>query len=155
MKLTAEGTSDPGGDSFDVRWWIYPEASTRRDAGGRTFPAEVKLSADKGLTTSLVAPVVTQAETVHVICEVKDAGHPALGSYRRAILRIQPSSDQEYRPMKSGTTLKTRTGDQAEPTSETAPIRKSSETGPRHKSKPTCCSPSRKDPNSHATRKRQ
>jgi hypothetical protein len=71
-----------------VRWWIYPEASTLRDA--RAFPAELKLSADKKLSTTLVAPAVKKAETVHVICEVKDSGQPALWSYRRAILLIQP-----------------------------------------------------------------
>jgi len=90
VELTAEGTSDPDGDTFEVRWWIYPEASTLRDARGRAFPAGVKPSADKGLSTTFVAPVVKRAETVHLICEVKDSGQPALWSYRRALLRIRP-----------------------------------------------------------------
>jgi hypothetical protein len=90
VQLTAEGTSDPDGDAFEVRWWIYPEASTLRDARGRTFPSDVKLSADKGLATTLVTPLVRKVETVHVICAAKDSGQPALWSYRRAILRLQP-----------------------------------------------------------------
>ena len=90
MKLTDEGTSDPDGDRFEVRWWIYPEASTLRDAWGRAFPADLKLSADKGSATTLVAPVVKKAETVHIICEVQDSGQPALWSYRRAIFRLKP-----------------------------------------------------------------
>ncbi|MBL9139449.1 MAG: DUF1593 domain-containing protein [Verrucomicrobiales bacterium] len=90
VRLTAEGTSDPDGDSVEVRWWIYPEASTLRDTKGRAFPEDVKLSGGTGLETSLVAPMVKKAETLHVICEVKDTGAPALWSYRRAILRIEP-----------------------------------------------------------------
>lgn len=90
VTLTAEGTSDPDGDSFEVRWWIYPEASSLRDARGNVFPADVKLSAEKGHTTTLIAPTVRKAETIHLICEVKDSGNPALWSYRRAILRLQP-----------------------------------------------------------------
>ncbi len=90
VKLTADGSGDPDGDGVEVRWWIYPEASTLRDARGRAFPADVKLSSEHGLSTTLMAPKVPAAATVHVICEVRDSGHPALWSYRRAILRLQP-----------------------------------------------------------------
>jgi hypothetical protein len=90
VTLTSEGTRDPDGDAFKVRWWIYSEASSLRDARGNVFPPDVKLGADQGPTTTLVAPKVGKAETVHVICEVNDAGTPALWSYRRAIVRVQP-----------------------------------------------------------------
>jgi hypothetical protein len=90
VTLTSEGTSDPDGDSLEVRWWIYAEASTLRDARGNLFPSDVKLGANQGPTTSLVAPRVKKNETLHIICEVKDSGHPALWSYRRAIVHIQP-----------------------------------------------------------------
>ena len=82
--------SDPDGNAFETRWWIYPEASSLRDARGQRFPPEVTLSRDRGPTTSLVAPEVQRPETVHVILEVQDAGTPPLWTYRRTVLAVQP-----------------------------------------------------------------
>lgn len=90
VTLSAEGTRDPDGDALEVRWWIYPEASTLRDARGRQFPPEVTLSSARGLTTSLTAPVVKQPATIHIILEVQDRGTPSLWTYRRAILHVHP-----------------------------------------------------------------
>jgi hypothetical protein len=90
VNLSAEGTRDPDDDAFEVRWWIYPEASSLRDARGRNFPEDITLSASAGLKTSLVAPAVKQPATIHVILEVEDRGTPSLFAYRRAILLIQP-----------------------------------------------------------------
>lgn len=90
VTLSAAGTSDPDGNAFETRWWIYPEASSLRDARGQRFPPEVTLSRDRGPTTSLVAPKVQRPETVHVILEVQDAGTPPLWAYRRTVLAVQP-----------------------------------------------------------------
>ncbi len=90
MTLSAQGTRDPDGDPFEVRWWIYPEASSLRDAKGRRFPESVTLSDGRGDTTSLRLPSVAKPETVHVILEVEDRGTPNLFAYRRAIISIQP-----------------------------------------------------------------
>lgn len=90
VPLSAEGTHDPDGDAFEVRWWIYAEASSLRDARGREFPPEITLSASAGSTTRLTAPVVRRPETIHVILEVQDRGTPSLWAYRRAILTITP-----------------------------------------------------------------
>ncbi|MCL4788910.1 MAG: DUF1593 domain-containing protein [Verrucomicrobia bacterium] len=90
MTLSAQGTRDPDGDPFEMRWWIYPEASSLRDAKGRRFPETVTLSEGRGLTTSLRLPSVAKPETVHVILEVEDRGTPNLFAYRRAIISIQP-----------------------------------------------------------------
>ncbi|MCC7377149.1 MAG: zinc-dependent peptidase [Verrucomicrobiales bacterium] len=97
VRLTAEGTSDPDGDKLEVRWWIYPEASTLREAKSRAFPLDVKLGADTGWVTTLVAPAVKKEETLHIICEVKDSGSPGLWSYRRAILTVVPMTVWEVR----------------------------------------------------------
>jgi hypothetical protein len=90
ITLTAEGSRDPDGDALEMRWWIYPEASSLRDAKGRAFPAEITLSADRGTSTRLVAPAVKKLESIHVILEVKDNGSPALWAYRRAIIQVAP-----------------------------------------------------------------
>ncbi|MCX8157033.1 MAG: DUF1593 domain-containing protein [Verrucomicrobiae bacterium] len=90
VTLSAAGTRDPDGDAFEARWWIYPEASTLRDARGRQFPPEVQLSQTNGLTTSLTAPAVKKPATLHVILEVQDRGTPSLWAYRRAIITVQP-----------------------------------------------------------------
>jgi hypothetical protein len=90
IQLSAEGTRDPDGHPFEARWWIYPEASSLRDAKGNQFPKDVTLSASRGLRTSLVAPKVQKRETIHVILEVQDRGTPSLFAYRRAIVSVQP-----------------------------------------------------------------
>ena len=90
VTLSAEGTSDPDGNAVETRWWIYKEASTLRDPKTRSFPVNVKLSADRGLTTSLAVPTADKQATVHIIVEVRDNGAPRLWAYRRAVVTIQP-----------------------------------------------------------------
>lgn len=90
VTLSAEGTRDPDGDAIEVRWWIYPEASSLRDAKGRNFPEDLKLSAGAGPSTSLVAPTVKKSETIHVILEVADRGTPSLFACRRAVITVEP-----------------------------------------------------------------
>lgn len=89
VTLSAEGTHDPDGHAIEVRWWIYPEASTLRDARGDRFPPEVGLSAREGPSTRLIAPAVARPETVQVILEVEDRGTPRLFAYRRAVLTVR------------------------------------------------------------------
>ena len=90
VTLSANGTNDPDGNAFEVRWWIYREASSLRDAKGNRFPDHVALSADRGPDTRLVAPTVSKPETIHVILEVEDGGVPSLFAYRRAVITVQP-----------------------------------------------------------------
>jgi len=90
VKLSADGSSDPDGNTIETRWWIYQEAGTLRDARGRNFPPGITLSATNGFTTTLAAPKVTKPQTVHVILEVRDSGTPKLWAYRRAIINLQP-----------------------------------------------------------------
>ena len=88
--LSAEGTSDPDGDTVEPHWWIYTEASSLRDPKTKRFPESVTLSAAMGLTASLVIPPVTKPATIHVILEVRDTGTPQLWAYRRAVVKIEP-----------------------------------------------------------------
>jgi hypothetical protein len=91
VRFSAAGTSDPDGHAVATRWWIYEEAGTFWDTKARRFPAGVKLAADKGMTTSLLAPQVEQPATIHVILEVRDSGSPNLWAYRRAVVSIRPA----------------------------------------------------------------
>ncbi|NWG75480.1 MAG: DUF1593 domain-containing protein, partial [Rubrivivax sp.] len=90
VTLSAAGSRDPDEDALELSWWIYPEASSLRDAKGRSFPPEVKLTASRGASTSLPNPTVSKSETIQVILEVRDTGTPSLWAYRRAIIRVQP-----------------------------------------------------------------
>jgi hypothetical protein len=98
VKLSAEGTSDPDGNTIETRWWIYEEAGSLADPKTRRLPANVKLAADKGATTSLVVPAlpktgnppIARPATVHVILETRDNGTPRLWAYRRAVVKIEP-----------------------------------------------------------------
>jgi hypothetical protein len=82
VTLSAEGSSDPDGDTFTTSWFVYPEAGSH---GG-----DVGLSATTGATTRMVAPAVEKPETVHVILQLEDQGDPHLFAYRRAIVTVKP-----------------------------------------------------------------
>jgi hypothetical protein len=98
VKLSAEGTGDPDGNTVETRWWIYEEAGSLADPKTRRLPANVKLAADKGATTSFVVPELPKTgnppialpATVHVILETRDNGTPNLWAYRRAVVKIEP-----------------------------------------------------------------
>jgi hypothetical protein len=83
MRLSAEGSKDPDGNGLRARWSIYREAGTHR--------GDVRLSDAEGLATTLTAPDVTEARTVHVILELRDDGKPPLYAYRRAVVTVRPA----------------------------------------------------------------
>ena len=89
LELSAAGTYDPDGDLVETRWWIYQEASTLREQGGR-FPAKVNLSAATGPTTELAIPFADKPAAIHVILEARDNGKPNLWTYRRVVVQIAP-----------------------------------------------------------------
>lgn len=70
VRLSAEGSSDPDGDTLSYRWFQYPEG------------------VDLG---SSVSVELRPKREVQVVLEVRDSGNPPLTAYRRAILRPQPS----------------------------------------------------------------
>ena len=77
VDLSAEGSSDPDGDSLEYAWWAYPEA------GGARPTLEIESAGD----ASLVSTVAPDAEA-HLILEVSDGGEPSLRAYRRIIIRV-------------------------------------------------------------------
>jgi hypothetical protein len=82
VKLSAAGSSDPDGHATTATWFVYREAGS--------FEGETKLAVTQGERTELVAPAVKKSETLHVILKVTDNGAPALASYRRAIITVNP-----------------------------------------------------------------
>lgn len=81
VALTAEGTSDPDGNTVRATWWIYSEA-------GNVWGAT--LTATEGLKTEVHLPQVKKSAQFHVILQVEDDGDPHLFAYRRAIIEVQP-----------------------------------------------------------------
>ncbi len=77
VMLSAKGSSDPDGDKFTYRWFIYREAGV--------FSGEITLQGAASEDVSFTMPELKIDQQVHIILEVKDAGNPALFSYRRAI----------------------------------------------------------------------
>jgi hypothetical protein len=81
VMLNAEGTVDPDGDPVTYSWWVYPEAGT--------YSGTVALGDTAARQVRFTAPDVDDPAEIHVICEVRDNGYPALFSYRRAIISIE------------------------------------------------------------------
>jgi hypothetical protein len=81
VSLTAEGTSDPDGNSVRAMWWIYPEAGNIQGAS---------LTLADGIKTEVQLPKITRAGKLHVILQVEDDGNPPLSAYRRAIIEVTP-----------------------------------------------------------------
>jgi len=83
IKLSAQGTTDPDGDSLSFRWWQYAEADT--------FNGNVKVdNSDKPDANVSIPLEVIGGETIHMVCEVTDNGSPALTRYKRVIITIEP-----------------------------------------------------------------
>jgi hypothetical protein len=84
IALSAEGSSDPDGNTVRTKWWVYREAGS--------FRGELALSSSEGDKTSLIAPAVKKPETIHVILQLEDEGAPRLFAYRRAVITVNPSA---------------------------------------------------------------
>lgn len=79
IRLSAKGTSDPDGHTLTFRRFVYKEAGQ--------FSGNVQLNNPGAEEISFVMPKLNAGQELHLICEVKDNGTPALFSYRRVILR--------------------------------------------------------------------
>ena len=83
VSLSARGTEDPDGDPLAYHWWQYREADSYdgtveiRDAANQDASFTVPEDADEG-------------DTLHIICEVTDAGSPPLTRYRRVVVTVGP-----------------------------------------------------------------
>jgi hypothetical protein len=75
--------SDPDKDELEYHWFFYPEEGTYR--------GPLPVITARGNTATFRAPLSASSETLHVIVEVTDNGEPALTSYQRFVVSIQPS----------------------------------------------------------------
>jgi len=82
VELSANGTSDPDGDKFSSRWFVYKEAGN--------YNGSIDIKNETAQQAHFVAPKVKTPCAVHIILEVKDKGRPSLYSYRRIIVNIKP-----------------------------------------------------------------
>lgn len=82
LRLSADGSSDPDGDTLAFRWFAYPEA------GSLSLPLTLK-GADTPEVVVTV-PRVEEAAIAHIILEVRDDGEPNLYAFRRAVIEITP-----------------------------------------------------------------
>ncbi len=83
IELDASASSDPDGHALDFAWSHYAEPGS--------FRGQLTLEHTNTRRATLVAPAVTQPETVHLILAVTDRGAPRLTSYRRTIVTIVPA----------------------------------------------------------------
>ncbi len=93
IDLSAEGTTDPDGDTFTCSWFYYPEAGTFVTSNAKSGqPLEIQgadqLKASFTVPTGRVMPPGTG--TMHVILAVTDNGSPRLTRYRRVIVTVAP-----------------------------------------------------------------
>lgn len=81
VNLSAFAT-DPDGNSLTCRWWYYREASQ--------CDADVIIKDASKWNTSFIIPAdAKKGDKIHIICEVKDSGSPALFRYRRIVVEVK------------------------------------------------------------------
>lgn len=82
LRLSAEPSSDPDGDSLRPRWWHYREAGD--------YDGLVLIDRADTLTPTVTVPTDAGGATIHLLLELQDGGSPPFTRYRRVILRVEP-----------------------------------------------------------------
>lgn len=81
VKLDAQKSEDPDGDSISYKWSIYSEPGTYR--GNVTIHGETQP------VCKIEVPRDASGKNFHVILEVNDNGIPALTAYRRILFEVE------------------------------------------------------------------
>ena len=80
--LKAEGCLDPDGDELSYEWIYY------REVGNSVY--WLKMENEHSDESSFTAPVMGIPQEMHFILAVTDNGNPALTSYQRVIVKVNP-----------------------------------------------------------------
>jgi len=88
VSLSAEGSTDPDGNTLSYFWFYYPEAGSLSVATGRSGAPLTIDKADEREASFVVPRNFLKAGTMHVIVAVTDNGTPALTRYRRVIVSV-------------------------------------------------------------------
>ncbi len=83
VPLSVRGSNDPDGDALTYHWWQY------RDAGSYDGTVEIRDAKDQDASFT-VPGNAGKGETLHIICEVTDAGTPPLTRYERVVVTVEP-----------------------------------------------------------------
>ena len=79
ITLSAEGSSDPDGDSLSYKWWRYDDVDTAK--------TKIEITGADKVGASFVVPD-EPGKTIHIILEVTDDGDPPLTRYARVIVKV-------------------------------------------------------------------
>ena len=80
LSLSANGSSDPDGNTLHYSWQFYDEASS--------YDGEVKILNGDSSVANVVVPADASGKNLHIILVVHDSGSPSLAAYRRMILNV-------------------------------------------------------------------
>ncbi|MCP9770435.1 DUF1593 domain-containing protein [Lacihabitans sp. LS3-19] len=88
ITLSAEGSTDPDGNSLSYKWFYYGEVGTFTLSTARTGdPLKIE-NADKAVASFEVPKKYGRLGTMHLIVAVTDNGSPALTRYKRVIVDV-------------------------------------------------------------------
>lgn len=78
VKLSAAKSYDPDNNDLSFLWFVYKEAGH--------FTGDFVLTRNTGSQIEFDVPLLKKGETLHIICQVRDNGVPALYSYKRIVI---------------------------------------------------------------------
>lgn len=89
VNLSAEGSTDPGGNTLSYNWFYYGEAGSLAIATARTGNP-LKIEDDDKVNASFTLTKCTKLGTMHIILAVTDNDIPAHTRYKRLIVNVIP-----------------------------------------------------------------
>ncbi len=91
VNLSAEGSTDPDGDSLSYEWFYYSEPGTFTTSSARTsMPIKIEDANKRDAWFTVPTNRVLRNGTIHIILSAKDSGSPCLTRYKRVIINVVP-----------------------------------------------------------------
>ncbi len=82
IRLDASRSKDPDGDELTFNWWEYTVADT--------YHGEAEVTDACSAVASFTVPSDAEPDqTIHLVCEVEDAGTPSLTRYARIVITVE------------------------------------------------------------------